>query len=233
MVWVVTEGPSIVPCGFCGQTFDRMHKDHIVPRSRGGGDDARNCIVSCPGCNLEKSNRLPSEWKPTGLPAWIYEIEPELVKRYKMTPRSKRRSASTHFVCYFCGEPFASVSHCFIEFYDQESGSKPKQPLRKRTVAGQDVLYASLAYPLNGEEMVRSGQWAGYERVALFAHSDCGPDSGYWVRAEDVIVATPHAEDDCKFGECGYMTCHLRSKLFWWSGGDEALTRLRDWAAKQ
>lgn len=84
-----------VACGFCGQVAEEMHKDHIIPRSRGGGDDARNCLVSCAACNLSKSDRTPSEWRPSGLPSWIYEVEKELADRYKMKPRDRRRSAAS------------------------------------------------------------------------------------------------------------------------------------------
>lgn len=80
-----------IPCGFCGRIADVMHQDHIVPRSRGGGDEAWNCIMSCPGCNLEKSDRTPSEWKREGLPVWIYEVEKRNVIRYKMKPRGDRK----------------------------------------------------------------------------------------------------------------------------------------------
>lgn len=38
---------------------DPFHIDHIVPRSRGGSDDRANLCLSCPSCNLRKSNRLP------------------------------------------------------------------------------------------------------------------------------------------------------------------------------
>lgn len=76
-------------CGYCGKNEGPMHRDHLIPHSRGGGDDVRNCVLACEECNLSKSNMTPSEWKPTGLPAWIYSLEHELSARYKMKPRGR------------------------------------------------------------------------------------------------------------------------------------------------
>jgi hypothetical protein len=48
-------------CEYCrmhqslqGSTF---HVEHITPSSQGGGSDLDNLAWSCPGCNLQKSNR--------------------------------------------------------------------------------------------------------------------------------------------------------------------------------
>lgn len=90
-------------CGYCGRAISKdarddskLHEDHIVPHSRGGGDDARNRVNSCTPCNLEKSDRTPSEWKPEGLPAWLYEVEALLVVRYKMRARSRKEKVAVH-----------------------------------------------------------------------------------------------------------------------------------------
>jgi hypothetical protein len=49
-------------CEYCcmhqslqGATF---HMEHIVPKSRGGGDELDNLAWACPGCNLRKSDRV-------------------------------------------------------------------------------------------------------------------------------------------------------------------------------
>lgn len=49
-------------CEYCrmrqnlqGATF---HIEHIVPKSRGGGDELDNLAWACPGCNLRKSDRI-------------------------------------------------------------------------------------------------------------------------------------------------------------------------------
>jgi hypothetical protein len=49
-------------CEYCrmhqslqGATF---HVEHVMPSSVGGSDDADNLALSCPSCNLGKSNRV-------------------------------------------------------------------------------------------------------------------------------------------------------------------------------
>jgi len=50
-------------CQYCGQacTYKDITIDHILPRSRGGGNTWTNCVASCVRCNLRKSNRTPEE----------------------------------------------------------------------------------------------------------------------------------------------------------------------------
>jgi hypothetical protein len=44
-------------CVKCGASKD-LHFDHIIPHSRGGGDQAENIQLLCRTCNLKKSDRL-------------------------------------------------------------------------------------------------------------------------------------------------------------------------------
>ena len=49
-------------CGICKQRiepWERMHIDHIVPRSRGGSDERSNLQAAHAVCNLRKGNRMP------------------------------------------------------------------------------------------------------------------------------------------------------------------------------
>lgn len=59
-------------CSYCGRDFSGLRRktrlrlltlDHVVPRSRGGSDNAENLVASCVKCNGEKRNRTPDEWK--------------------------------------------------------------------------------------------------------------------------------------------------------------------------
>ena len=102
-------------CGYCRMSISfeanddsKAHRDHIIPASRGGGDDARNCLVVCKPCNLAKSDRTPSEWKPKGLPELVYELEAKLLRLYAMKDRSKRGPK---------GE-LESIPDCEAEDYD-------------------------------------------------------------------------------------------------------------------
>lgn len=76
-------------CAYC-ESGEAKHHDHVVPQSRGGSDDPENCLMACSTCNLEKSDRLPSEWRPVGLPAHIYDLEKTLRARFRMAPRARR-----------------------------------------------------------------------------------------------------------------------------------------------
>lgn len=53
-------------CWYCGFPFPmKIHADHVVPLSKGGGNGPDNIVASCPDCNLSKANRLlGSEWIP-------------------------------------------------------------------------------------------------------------------------------------------------------------------------
>ena len=50
-------------CWWCqGKLGDEYHIDHRIPLSKGGSNDPSNLVVSCPTCNLSKSNKMPWEW---------------------------------------------------------------------------------------------------------------------------------------------------------------------------
>ncbi len=50
-------------CQYCGRRFPRpeLTIDHVVPRSRGGGDTWENLVLACSECNLRKRNFTPDE----------------------------------------------------------------------------------------------------------------------------------------------------------------------------
>jgi 5-methylcytosine-specific restriction endonuclease McrA len=45
-------------CQYCG-SGSHLTVDHVVPRSKGGGDEWDNVVTSCAPCNLKKGDRLP------------------------------------------------------------------------------------------------------------------------------------------------------------------------------
>ncbi len=47
-------------CQYCGVTSD-LTIDHVIPRSRGGGDTWENLVAACNTCNHKKGNRTPKE----------------------------------------------------------------------------------------------------------------------------------------------------------------------------
>ena len=51
--WQVLRGAGF-RCATCGAEDQPMHVDHIVPRSRGGGNEIENLQALCAGCNIRK-----------------------------------------------------------------------------------------------------------------------------------------------------------------------------------
>lgn len=52
-------------CVYCGQSLEVATPtiDHVVPRSRGGGDGIENLVACCSTCNSSKGARTPDEWR--------------------------------------------------------------------------------------------------------------------------------------------------------------------------
>lgn len=46
-------------CVYCGARADTI--DHVLPRSRGGGDTWLNLVAACQSCNGRKDDRTPAE----------------------------------------------------------------------------------------------------------------------------------------------------------------------------
>ena len=49
-------------CAYCGGAAKRLHQDHVVPLSMGGGYVAGNIVPACPRCNLSKHNAALGDW---------------------------------------------------------------------------------------------------------------------------------------------------------------------------
>jgi 5-methylcytosine-specific restriction endonuclease McrA len=48
-------------CQYCGKSKGDLTIDHVIPRSRGGGDTWENLVTACHTCNSKKGNRTPDE----------------------------------------------------------------------------------------------------------------------------------------------------------------------------
>lgn len=48
-------------CVYCGRGDLQLTLDHIIPRSRGGGDTWENLVAACLKCNNKKGDRTPQE----------------------------------------------------------------------------------------------------------------------------------------------------------------------------
>jgi 5-methylcytosine-specific restriction endonuclease McrA len=48
-------------CQYCGYSGEELTLDHVIPRSRGGGDSWENIVAACVRCNVKKGSRTPRE----------------------------------------------------------------------------------------------------------------------------------------------------------------------------
>lgn len=50
-------------CAYCGKRSDTLHREHVIPLSRGGRHAIGNIVPACPRCNLSKHTAFLVEWK--------------------------------------------------------------------------------------------------------------------------------------------------------------------------
>jgi 5-methylcytosine-specific restriction endonuclease McrA len=48
-------------CQYCGFTGEELTLDHVIPKSRKGGDSWENMVAACVKCNVKKGNKTPKE----------------------------------------------------------------------------------------------------------------------------------------------------------------------------
>ncbi|WP_404783867.1 HNH endonuclease [Altericista sp. CCNU0014] len=48
-------------CQYCSYSGEDLTLDHVMPKSRGGGDSWENIVTACVKCNVKKGNRTPQE----------------------------------------------------------------------------------------------------------------------------------------------------------------------------
>lgn len=50
-------------CGYCGVRSTELHREHVIPLSRGGDHSVGNIIPACVSCNSSKGARTVMEWR--------------------------------------------------------------------------------------------------------------------------------------------------------------------------
>jgi 5-methylcytosine-specific restriction endonuclease McrA len=70
-------------CQYCGVKLDwhSITIDHVLPRSRGGPTNWKNCVAACKKCNLKKGSRLLPE---TGMQLKKNPAEPKVSHFWEM-----------------------------------------------------------------------------------------------------------------------------------------------------
>jgi len=61
-------------CQYCGSKRN-LTIDHVIPRSRGGGNTWTNLVTCCSKCNVTKGNKTPKE---ANMPLICQPVEPSL-----------------------------------------------------------------------------------------------------------------------------------------------------------
>lgn len=49
-------------CAYCGEHFDHLTQDHVIPLSRGGAYTAENIVPACRSCNSKKGDMTADEF---------------------------------------------------------------------------------------------------------------------------------------------------------------------------
>jgi 5-methylcytosine-specific restriction endonuclease McrA len=68
------DGYRCVYCGRrCGELGprERLTRDHLVPRSKGGADEWLNVVTACSSCNHRKDDRLPDAVGHPQVKLWV------------------------------------------------------------------------------------------------------------------------------------------------------------------
>ena len=94
-------------CMYCGRAEaelkgrEKLNRDHIIPKSRGGENTWENCVTACTTCNNRKDAKTPKE---AGMKLLCVPTEPHLVHLKwvirKLTPLQAR------YVALFFGQEF-------------------------------------------------------------------------------------------------------------------------------
>ncbi|RDG39694.1 HNH endonuclease [Streptomyces corynorhini] len=87
-------------CAYCGRRATTV--DHVVPRSRGGGDSWLNTVASCAEDNHRKADRTPEQ---AGMPLLHQPFVPSPAEAMLLSLRAGERSDLPHWLT---GEPAGS-----------------------------------------------------------------------------------------------------------------------------
>lgn len=74
-------------CMYCGEQFpvEKLTRDHIHPKSRGGKESWTNLVSACRRCNQRKGNRTPEE---AGMPLLAVPFKPNKMEYLALSNRN-------------------------------------------------------------------------------------------------------------------------------------------------
>jgi len=90
--WHLCKGYFNHSCAYCGKHLKRLHQEHFVPVSKGGGYTANNIIPACKSCNSSKKDSDFFDWYPTR--PFYSKLREKRILKYLNYDKSGRQQAS-------------------------------------------------------------------------------------------------------------------------------------------
>lgn len=84
-------------CAYCSADQPELHRDHVVPRSRGGPDNATNIVMACAPCNSAKGSKLASEWLGERCPQTVLLIESKVQAKIERSFQKRDGKAKSYY----------------------------------------------------------------------------------------------------------------------------------------
>jgi 5-methylcytosine-specific restriction endonuclease McrA len=76
-------------CAYCGRRREelgpreRLTRDHLIPRSKGGLDVWLNVVAACSSCNHRKDDRSPDAVAPLRVRPWVPTRRELVIRRLR------------------------------------------------------------------------------------------------------------------------------------------------------
>lgn len=149
------ESKNIV-CAYCEKEVADLHRDHVVPRARGGPDNAFNIVMACQQCNSAKRDSLPSEWLGDRCPPAILLIEAKVHAKLKAVFKKRdykdARTDWEDLMIMLC----KTVDSCLRSPNVADSNGETANLVDTTSFIGAKLFYLTKAIKEHGEQ-VRGG----------------------------------------------------------------------------
>jgi hypothetical protein len=83
--WAATQKAFNYACAYCGKKLKHFHRDHFIPKSRGGKSDLGNIVPACPSCNFRKHAKLPEDFLSPEKYSNVVKVLDRLINTYHST----------------------------------------------------------------------------------------------------------------------------------------------------
>lgn len=115
-------------CFYCGETFEALIVEHVVPLARGGTYDPWNLVRACVSCNSKKNDKVPSEWCPD------HEKAVEIERRFSNILPRMRNGKLLDNRSWSYVRMLASCASFVNELKEQINSMPNRDPVMKRAL---------------------------------------------------------------------------------------------------